>query len=103
MLLTGSNASGKSTFLKSVALNAILAQTIYTVMADSYRAPYFRIYSSMALKDNLMGNESYFIVEIKSLKRIYESADEKVPMLCLIDEVLRGTNTVERIAASSQI
>lgn len=103
MLLTGSNASGKSTFLKSVAINALLAQTICTAIASHYQAPFFRIYSSMALKDNLMENESYFIVEIKSLKRIYETANEKIPMLCLIDEVLRGTNTVERIAASSQI
>lgn len=103
VLLTGSNASGKSTFLKTVAVNAILAQTIYTVMAKSYRAGFFRIYSSMALRDNLSGGESYFIVEIKSLKRITAQANEKIPMLCFIDEVLRGTNTIERIAASSQI
>lgn len=103
VLLTGSNASGKSTFLKTVAINAILAQTIFTAMADSYRANYFRIYSSMALRDNLSGGESYFIVEIKSLKRIVSQADGRIPMLCFIDEVLRGTNTIERIAASSQI
>lgn len=103
VLLTGSNASGKSTFLKTVAINAILAQTIFTAMADSYRANYFRIYSSMALRDNLSGGESYFIVEIKSLKRIVSQADGEIPMLCFIDEVLRGTNTIERIAASSQI
>lgn len=103
MLLTGSNASGKSTFLKAFAVNAILAQTIDTVLAEHYCAPYFRIYSSMALRDNLMGSESYFMVEIKSLKRIYEAAKGEIPMLCVIDEVLRGTNTVERIAASSQI
>lgn len=103
VLVTGSNASGKSTFLKTVAVNAILAQTIYTVMAESYRADFFRIYSSMALRDNLSGGESYFIVEIKSLKRIVAQADKEIPMLCFIDEVLRGTNTIERIAASSQI
>lgn len=103
VLLTGSNASGKSTFLKTVAINAILAQTIDTALADAYEANFFRVYSSMALKDNLMANESYFIVEIKSLKRIVEQAGGRIPMLCFIDEVLRGTNTVERIAASSQI
>ena len=57
----------------------------------------------MALRDNLSGGESYFIVEIKSLKRIVEAAGKKVPMLCFVDEVLRGTNTIERIAASAQI
>ncbi len=100
VLLTGSNASGKSTFLKSVAIGALLAQTIHTVPATSYKGSYFQILSSMALRDNMQGNESYFIVEIKSLKRIYEAAKAPVCTLCFVDEVLRGTNTVERIAAS---
>ena len=104
VLITGSNASGKSTFLKTLAINAILAQTIYTCLADRWQSDFYRIYSSMALNDNISGNESYYIVEIKSLKRIIDAADQKdVPVLCFIDEVLRGTNTVERIAASSRI
>lgn len=103
VLLTGSNASGKSTFIKTIAINAILSQTINTAICKSYRASFFRIASSMALTDNLLGNESYYIVEIKSLKRILDSSDEEIPLLCFIDEVLRGTNTLERIAASSTI
>jgi len=103
VLITGSNASGKSTFLKTIAICAILAQTIGIVPAKSYRGPLFRIYSSMALKDNIRTKESYYIVEIKSLKRIVDASAIENPLLCLIDEVLRGTNTVERIAASSQI
>ncbi len=104
VLLTGSNASGKSTFLKTMALNAILAQTIHTCLAGCYEAPFFRVLSSMALRDDLGSGESYYIVEIKSLKRILDaSAGEDVPLLCFVDEVLRGTNTVERIAASTQI
>lgn len=103
VLITGSNASGKSTFLKTVAINAVLSQTIDTSISTFYRASFFQIYSSMALKDNLQGNESYYIVEIKSLKRILSHADEEIPMLCFVDEVLRGTNTVERISASAQI
>ncbi len=105
VLLTGSNASGKSTFLKTVAINAILAQTIHTCAADGYKAPFFRVYSSMALRDDLTGGESYYIVEIKALKRILDAASgaEGGPVLCFVDEVLRGTNTVERIAASTQI
>ena len=54
VLITGSNASGKSTFLKTIAINAILAQTIYTCTAASYSAGYYRIYSSMALRDCLL-------------------------------------------------
>ncbi len=104
VLLTGSNASGKSTFLKTVALNAVLAQTIHTCTARGYQGTYFRIYSSMALRDDLGSGESYYIVEIKALKRILDSAGDGVcPVLCFVDEVLRGTNTVERIAASTQI
>ena len=103
VLLTGSNASGKSTFLKTVALNALLAQSICTVHGTRYTAPAFRIYSSMAITDDLFAGESYFISEIKSLKRITEADTSKQPLLCVIDEVLRGTNTVERIAASSEL
>ncbi|MCD8023154.1 MAG: hypothetical protein LUF30_09345, partial [Lachnospiraceae bacterium] len=177
LLVTGSNASGKSTFLKTAALEALLAQTIHTVTADSYEARYFRIYSSMALRDDLVGEESYYMVEIRSLKRILDRVDGEIqeestagpqkrdrsgkgpnkkgagaseaeknaagksdieetridaalkngrrqgtglkaakeedtesktdqnfaPILCCVDEVLRGTNTVERISASSQI
>ena len=105
MLITGSNASGKSTFLKMTAVNAILAQTIHTCTARRYQGGCYRIYSSMALRDNLDGGESYYIVEIKSLKRIMDAAsqDTDSPLLCFVDEVLRGTNTIERIAASAQI
>ena len=104
VLITGSNASGKSTFLKSVAINTILAQTINTCPCEKYRAPFYRVYSSMALSDDLDMGESYYIVEIKSLKRIVDASHTEGPqILCFIDEVLRGTNTVERIAASSQI
>ncbi len=103
VLLTGSNASGKSTFLKTVALNAVLAQSIHTCTADVYRAGFFQVYSSMALRDDLESGESYYIVEIKALKRILDAAAGQGHILCFVDEVLRGTNTVERIAASTQI
>lgn len=104
VLLTGSNASGKSTFLKSVAINAILAQSVYTCPCELYRAGFYQVMSSMALSDDLDSGESYYIVEIKSLKRIVDAATAgNVRVLCFIDEVLRGTNTVERIAASTEI
>lgn len=103
VLITGSNASGKSTFLKTIAINSILAQTIHTCTANQYRTCFFRTYTSMALRDDLKSSESYFIVEIKSLKRIMDAVNDDTPVLCFVDEVLRGTNTVERIAASSYI
>ena len=103
VLLTGSNASGKSTFIKTVALCAILSQTIATAPAHVFTTRFYRTYTSMALKDNLKNNESYYMVEIKSLKRIMDANGGEVPVLCFVDEVLRGTNTIERVAASSQI
>ncbi len=103
VLLTGSNASGKSTFLKTMALNAIFAQTIHTVLADSYEGNYFHICSSMSLRDDLAGGESYYIVEIRAIKRILDLTLGGEKVLCFVDEVLRGTNTVERISASTEI
>ena len=104
ILLTGSNTSGKSTFLKMVAINVLFAQTIHMTLARRYLACFFRVYSSMALRDDIVSGESYYLTEIKALKRILDQIDtHTVPVLCLVDEVLRGTNTVERIAASTEI
>lgn len=103
VLITGSNASGKSTFLKTIAINQILAQTIYTAVAKKYYTTFFDIKTSMAIRDKLFSNESYFIVEIKSIKRLIDSSNTEVPLMCFIDEILRGTNTAERIAAAKVI
>lgn len=103
VLITGSNASGKSTFLKTIAINTILAQTVHTCIAKDYCGSFMKVLTSMALRDNLAGGESYYMVEIRSLKRILEECEKPEPVLCIVDEVLRGTNTIERIAASSQI
>ena len=86
-------------------MNALLAQTVHTCAAVSYEAPFYRIYSSMSLRDDLAGGDSYYMVEIKSIKRILDQVERagERPVLCFVDEVLRGTNTVERIAASTQI
>ena len=100
MLLTGSNASGKSTFLKAMGLNVIFAKSFGFALADSFSCPVSKLYTSMALSDNLLGAESYYVVEAKSIKRICDAGEG---VLCIIDEVLRGTNTIERIAASYRI
>ena len=59
------------------------------------------LYTSMALSDNILSEESYYVVEARSIKRICDASS--APCLCIIDEVLNGTNTTERIAASSRI
>ncbi len=101
-IVTGPNASGKSTFIKAVAVNSILAQTINTCMAKSYKLRRSLVMTSMAVRDSLIQGDSYFITEIKSLKRVLDMT-EKIAVTCFIDEILRGTNTIERIAASASM
>ena len=104
ILITGSNASGKSTFLRSLAINILFAQTIHTVLASEYEAPLCLLATSMSIRDNLLKNESYYMAEIRSVKRILELSDnDNGFVMCFVDELLKGTNTLERIAASSEI
>lgn len=102
-IITGSNASGKSTFIKAVAINVILAQTIHTCMAKKVQMPRVAIVTSMAVQDDIMSGDSYFIKEIKYLKRMLEQLNAERCTICIVDEILRGTNTRERIAASKAI
>lgn len=104
IILTGSNASGKSTFLKTIALNVLLAQSIHTVCAKEYCGVVFALYTSLNLKDSISSGDSYYLAEIKAIKRILEAKEKlDVNVIGFVDEVLRGTNTTERIAASSTI
>ena len=102
-IITGSNASGKSTFVKSLAINGILGQSINTVLAMEFISPLSYYMTSMAISDNIITSESYYIAEIRSLKRILDAISRYPFSICFIDEILKGTNTIERIAASSAI
>ncbi|MDM0699961.1 DNA mismatch repair protein MutS [Clostridium perfringens] len=103
ILFTGSNASGKSTFIKAVALNCILAQSLNTALCSKYRCKFSNVVTSMAIKDNILSGDSYFIAEIKSLKRLLDSLNGEIRVLAFVDEILKGTNTIERISASASI
>lgn len=102
-LLTGSNATGKSTYLKMVVLNAVLAQSFGMVFAKNYHSVFFKMATSMTIHDDLKRQESTFVAEVKSLKHLLDLCSDDIPSLCVIDEILRGTNTLERIASSSVI
>lgn len=102
-LITGSNATGKSTYLKMIAINAIFAQSFHFVFAKTYHASLFQIATSMSLHDDLFANDSTFVAEVKSLMHLLSLEKKEIPTLCMVDEILRGTNTQERIAASSVI
>lgn len=103
ILISGSNASGKSTYLKMIAISCIFAQSFGFAFAKRYRACPFQIFTSMSLRDSLQEKESYFVAEVRSIQRILSHLSNERPLLCMIDEILRGTNTIERIAAASEI
>ena len=99
-LITGSNASGKSTFLRTIGINAIFAQTLYIVLAKNYSSSYFRLFTSIGTTDSIVDGDSYFMAEAKALKRIIDVLNPNEPILCILDEIFRGTNTAERISAA---
>ena len=103
VLITGSNMAGKTTFLKAVAANAVLAQTINTCTAKKYRSSFFKIISLIGRADNVIEGKSYYMDEIQSLLRIIKSINSDVTCLCLLDEIFRGTNSLERVAASAEV
>jgi len=105
VLITGSNMSGKTTFIRSVAINAILAQTINTCFATEYKSPALRILTSININDDLDGSKSYFQTEAIAVKNIIDKVISSKPAnsLVIIDEIFRGTNTIERIAAAKAV
>jgi len=105
VLITGSNMSGKTTFIRSIAINTLLAQTIYTTCTREYKAPLLKIQTSIRTTDDLRENKSYFQAEALSILDIINQCggDEPVKSLVIIDEIFRGTNTIERIAAAKSV
>ncbi|MES2649593.1 MAG: hypothetical protein V4717_22130 [Bacteroidota bacterium] len=99
-LITGSNMAGKSTFLRSVGANMVLAMAGSPVRAAYMKLPVAKILSSMRIADNLEEETSTFYAELKKIKRIVESANAGDKIFILIDEMLRGTNTLDRHTGS---
>lgn len=102
ILLTGSNASGKSTFMKAVALNLILAQSIQTATAHSFIYQPGYVMTSMANADDVLSGDSYFMSELKSIRRLFNT-HQCNKIYCFIDEIFKRTNTTERIVASESV
>jgi DNA mismatch repair ATPase MutS len=103
ILITGSNMSGKSTFIRTVGANVILAQTIHTCFAEEYIAPFLAVKASMGAKDSLTESKSHYLAEVESVRVLVESVKSGRQCLFLLDELFRGTNTVERVAAAKAI
>ena len=98
VLLTGSNMSGKTTFIRSIGLNLITGLTINTCFAKAITLPMIRIYSAIRISDDLLNNKSYYFEEVLTIKEMLEKSRNGKPSLFLLDEIFKGTNTVERIA-----
>ena len=108
LLVTGSNMSGKSTLLRSLGLNAVLAHAGGAVCAAEYSGPPLVVATSMRIVDSLDDGVSFFMAELKRLKEIVDQADsfrdDRGPMLLyLLDEILQGTNSAERRIAVAQV
>lgn len=103
VILTGSNMAGKSTFMRTLATNILLSQSFSMSLCDEYSSSFFRIISSLSLSDDVLSGTSYYLEECNSVLRILNSLDDEVPAFCIIDEIFKGTNPIERIAASKEI
>jgi len=102
-LVSGSNMAGKSTLLRTVGLNFLLGQTFYFCTAKEFKAPFCSLFTSLCRSDSLLTGKSLFYTEAERLLTLINKAETKNNCLFLIDEILTGTNTRERILASRAI
>ena len=102
-LVTGSNMAGKSTFLRSLGINIVLAQMGAPVCARQMNLSAVKLMSSMRVADNLAENTSTFYAELKKIQYIIESVNKNEKVFILLDEVLRGTNSTDRHKGSKAL
>jgi len=102
ILVTGSNMSGKTTFLRTIGVNLLLAQCGAPVCATDFSFTPMQLLTSLRINDSLQEQTSYFMAELKKLQRIVRQLETGVPALVLIDEILRGTNSEDKTYGSEQ-
>jgi ABC-type multidrug transport system fused ATPase/permease subunit len=101
-IITGSNMSGKSTFVKTLGINLSLAYAGSVVNADNLKISLFRLFTCIKVSDSVTDGISYFYAEVKRLKALLDEIENSEhPVLFLIDEIFRGTNNIERLKGSS--
>ena len=104
ILVTGSNMSGKTTFLKTIGVNQLLAQTFNFCCAEEAQLSFCAITSSMRRNDDLTDGKSFYMGEVERVKKLIDADGESsINNLFLLDEIFRGTNTIERISASLEV
>ena len=102
-LITGSNMAGKSTFLRTVGLNIVMAMSGMPVCARSLKLPILQVYTTMRTQDALHESTSSFYAELKRLKQIIEAVDNGENIFFLMDEILKGTNSNDRHTGSKAL
>ena len=102
IVLTGSNMSGKSTFLRSLGVNMVLAGIGSVICASKANVNPLKVWVSMRLSDSLEDNESYFFAEVKRLKEIMDQAEKETSFI-LLDEILRGTNSEDKHTGTVEV
>jgi hypothetical protein len=103
IIVSGSNMSGKSTFLRTLVVNSILAQTIYTCFADEFKSPLLKQFSSIRIDDNLFEGKSNYMEAVTVMGTLIGQVEPGTQNMFVLDEVFKGTNTIERIAAAKAI
>jgi len=103
ILLTGSNMSGKTSFIRTIGINVISGLSLNTCFAEHFLMPRMRIFSAIRISDDLMNDRSYYFEEVLTIKEMIVKSQEGKPNLFLLDEIFKGTNTVERIAAGKAV
>ncbi len=102
-IITGSNMSGKSTLLRTIGINLVLAYAGAAVCANKFQCSVMDIYTSMRLGDDLNSGISTFYAELLRIKRIINDSKAQKPMIFLIDEVFRGTNSKDRYTGAKNV
>jgi hypothetical protein len=100
LIVTGANMAGKSTFLRTVGINLILALNGAPVCASEFRCPIVNLRTGMRTADSLKDHQSYFYAELDRLKGIMDELRQNIPLLILLDEILKGTNSTDKQAGS---
>ncbi len=95
-IITGANMAGKSTYLRTVGVNMILASSGSVVLADKFTYKPVQIFTGIKTKDSLQDGESYFFAELKRLRDIIDSLEKGQKLFIILDEVLRGTNSADK-------
>ncbi|MDD4109600.1 MAG: hypothetical protein PHH93_12860, partial [Prolixibacteraceae bacterium] len=103
LIITGANMAGKSTFLRTAGVNMILACTGAPVCAGKMILTPVRIYTDMRTTDSLIKEESYFFAELKRLKGVLDRLKAGERFLVVLDEMLRGTNSVDKLNGSKEL